>query len=211
MTMKTTKTIVTGILGITFFSSSILVQAGCCGSNNTPQKKQAPTTNEGGCCGGKTDPSDEPAKKENEGGCCGDKIAASDKSTPKETKPEATKTSPASNALEGYISVSTALYQDNLATAKSAAASIAKHNSKSTLAASAKQLSQAENIAEARSIFNTLSAAAIKAAKNKKNWKVAHCPMANGNKGGNWLQKSTDKTVNNPYFGAAMPHCGGFK
>jgi hypothetical protein len=34
--------------------------------------------------------------------------------------------------------------------------------------------------------------------------------MANDGKGGDWLQKSSDKQVNNPYFGAKMAHCGSF-
>lgn len=33
-----------------------------------------------------------------------------------------------------------------------------------------------------------------------------HCPMAFDNRGADWLQ--ADKTVNNPYFGAAMLRCG---
>lgn len=33
-----------------------------------------------------------------------------------------------------------------------------------------------------------------------------HCPMANGNKGGNWLQ--AEKGVANPYFGSDMLTCG---
>jgi len=35
-----------------------------------------------------------------------------------------------------------------------------------------------------------------------------NCPMVKGG-GGDWL--STDGKVNNPYFGAKMPHCGGPK
>lgn len=117
----------------------------------------------------------------------------------------------AGHVLEGYNVVATALYKDDLATAKKAAAGIVKHDEKSSLAAPAKELSNAKTIAAARKSFNALSTAAIKIAKIEKGYKVAHCPMANGNKGGDWLQKSTDKKVNNPYFGAKMPHCGSFK
>ena len=112
--------------------------------------------------------------------------------------------------LEGYNVVATALYKDDLATAKKAAAGIVKHDKKSPLAAPAKELSNAKTIVEARKSFNALSAAAIKIAKTEKGYKVAHCPMANGNKGGYWLQKGSDKKVNNPYFGAKMAHCGSF-
>jgi len=36
-----------------------------------------------------------------------------------------------------------------------------------------------------------------------------YCPMADGNKGADWL--SLDKEIKNPYFGAAMPSCGETK
>jgi len=118
---------------------------------------------------------------------------------------------PAGPMLEGYSAIATALYKDDLATAKKAAAGIVKHDKKSSLAVPAKDLSNAKTIEEARKSFNALSAAAIKMAKTEKGYKVAHCPMANGNKGGYWLQKDSDKKVNNPYFGAKMAHCGSFK
>lgn len=115
------------------------------------------------------------------------------------------------SALDSYLTVANALYKDDLATAKKAAADIAKLGEKTPLTTSAKELSNAKSIADARKTFNALSAAAIKTAKTNKSYKIAHCPMANGNKGGDWLQKATDKTVNNPYFGASMAHCGSFK
>jgi len=121
------------------------------------------------------------------------------------------KESHADHMLEGYTVVANALYKDDLATAKKAAAGMLKHDKKSSLAAPAKKLSKAKNITEARKIFNELSAAAISIAKKDKGYKVVHCPMANAGKGGDWLQKSSDKKVNNPYFGSKMPHCGSFK
>ena len=35
---------------------------------------------------------------------------------------------------------------------------------------------------------------------------VEHCPMANNNKGANWL--SFVKTIKNPYFGDKLLRCG---
>lgn len=35
---------------------------------------------------------------------------------------------------------------------------------------------------------------------------IAHCPMAFGNKGADWLQRG--EQINNPYFGASMLRCG---
>lgn len=182
--MKPTKTIAICALGLTFISTSLLAQGGGCG--------ETPASSEGGCCGG-------------------DKTAPASKSTPIEAKTSGTTASHSNTMLEGYNAVASALYKDDLAAAKKAATSLTTHDKKSSMAASAKKFANAKTIKEARSIFNDLSAAAIKIAKSNKGWKVAHCPMANGNKGGDWLQKASDKRVNNPYFGAAMPHCGGFK
>jgi Cu(I)/Ag(I) efflux system membrane fusion protein len=38
---------------------------------------------------------------------------------------------------------------------------------------------------------------------------VQHCPMANNNKGADWLSK--DKEIKNPYFGNSMQSCGELK
>ncbi|MCP5537100.1 MAG: DUF3347 domain-containing protein [Akkermansiaceae bacterium] len=181
--MKPIKTIAICALGLTFSSTNLLAQSGCCGETPPPT----------------------------EGGCCGDKTTPASKSTSTETITSGTAVSNSNSILEGYNAVATALYKDDLGSAKKAAANLAKHDEKSSMATSAKKLSQAKTIKEARSIFNDLSAAAIKIAKTSKEWKVAHCPMANGNKGGDWLQKASDTRVNNPYFGAAMAHCGSFK
>ena len=35
---------------------------------------------------------------------------------------------------------------------------------------------------------------------------VQHCPMANSNKGADWL--SLNKEIENPYFGSSMLKCG---
>jgi hypothetical protein len=113
--------------------------------------------------------------------------------------------------LAGYIDVASALYRDNLAAAKTAASAIVKQNKKSPLAAPALELSKAKTIEAARKSFNALSTAAIQEAKNDKSYKVAVCPKANANKGGHWLQKSTDEQIHNPYFGAKMPKSGSFK
>jgi len=136
---------------------------------------------------------------------CGDKKESAD--TERSNKTEAQ----ANPLLDSYCTIATALYKDDLAAAQKAAAGIVKHDSNSALAASAKKLSSASDIAAARAIFNELSAAAIELSKNQSGYKVAHCPMANDGKGGDWLQKASDTQINNPYFGAAMAHCGSFK
>ncbi len=37
-------------------------------------------------------------------------------------------------------------------------------------------------------------------------WYVQHCPMADDDRGANWLSK--EKQIRNPYFGASMLMCG---
>jgi len=116
----------------------------------------------------------------------------------------------AKHMLEGYNEVATALFKDDFAAAKSAAMGMVKHDKTSSLAPSAKKISKATDIEEARVTFDIMSKRAIMMAKGSKEWKTVHCPMALGGKGANWLQKSSDKKVNNPYFGAKMAHCGRF-
>ncbi|GAA4340817.1 DUF3347 domain-containing protein [Flaviaesturariibacter amylovorans] len=38
---------------------------------------------------------------------------------------------------------------------------------------------------------------------------VGHCPMANGDKGADWLSK--EEAISNPYMGKKMPKCGNVK
>ncbi len=113
--------------------------------------------------------------------------------------------------LDLYTAVSHALYQDNLAEAKNAALQLAKVQPAGPLTANAQLISKANNITDARDHFHALSTTAIELAKDNSNYKLAHCPMARKNHGASWLQKSNDEKVNNPYFGAQMPHCGSFK
>lgn len=113
----------------------------------------------------------------------------------------------ADHLLEGYAVVSTALYKDDLAAAKKAAAGMVKHDKDSAIAKPAQAIADSKNIEEARTHFKMLSDMAIPIAKKEKTMHLAHCPMAMGGKGADWLQKS-DNEVQNPYFGKKMPHCG---
>jgi hypothetical protein len=116
----------------------------------------------------------------------------------------------AGHMLEGYIAVTDALFKDDFAKAKEAALGIAKYDPASALAAPATKLAQAKDIAAAREAFKKLSAAAIEIARVHGGGKytVMNCPMVDDG-AGDWL--SADGKVNNPYFGPAMPHCGGPK
>ena len=109
--------------------------------------------------------------------------------------------------MEGYAAVSAALYKDDLAAAKLAASGMGKHDKDSAMAKHAEAIANSKNIDEARMHFKELSDAAIPLAKATKTMHQMHCPMAMEGKGADWLQKSADE-VQNPYMGAAMPHCG---
>ena len=61
-----------------------------------------------------------------------------------------------------------------------------------------------------REFFESLSEQMIELAKSSEltsgNLFLQHCPMANGNKGANWL--SISEEIRNPYFGDKMLKCG---
>ena len=120
----------------------------------------------------------------------------------------ATNEAHADHMLEGYAVVSTALYQDDLAAAKKAAAGMVKHDKDSAMAKHAQAIADSEDIAVARMHFKMLSDVAIPIAKQEKTMHQMHCPMAADGKGADWLQQSADE-VQNPYFGSRMPNCGG--
>ncbi len=113
----------------------------------------------------------------------------------------------ADHMLDGYAAVSTALYKDDLAAAKKAAAGMAMHDKDSAMSKHAQAIADSESIEDARIHFKELSDACIPVAKKEETMHRMHCPMAMDGKGADWLQKSADE-VQNPYMGTKMPHCG---
>ncbi len=113
----------------------------------------------------------------------------------------------ANHMLEGYAAISAALYKDDLAVAKKAAAGMVKHDKASVMAKHAQAIADSKDLDQARMHFKELSDAAIPVAKAEKTMHQMHCPMAMDGKGADWLQKSADE-VQNPYMGTKMPHCG---
>jgi hypothetical protein len=117
--------------------------------------------------------------------------------------------------IDPYIQVQVALSSDKfdgIATQaqaiEKAATSLGKDGE--PIAAGAKKLAAAKDIAAARTAFGDVSAAiAAYAEKTKSSLgpdvRIAYCPMVNKP----WLTK--DKTIRNPYYGAAMLTCGSFK
>jgi hypothetical protein len=78
------------------------------------------------------------------------------------------------------------------------------------IAAGAKKLGTAKDIAAARSAFGDVSAALAGYAEKTKSGlgpgvRLAYCPMADKP----WLTK--DKDIRNPYYGKSMLTCGSFK
>jgi len=71
-------------------------------------------------------------------------------------------------------------------------------------------IAQTTNLENQRDHFRILSEEIIGIARNMESFKnelyVQHCPMANSNRGADWLSQSNQ--VKNPYYGAAMLSCG---
>jgi len=72
------------------------------------------------------------------------------------------------------------------------------------------RLIASKNISAVRDNFQTLSNQFILLARTfnpaEKVIYIQHCPMANSNKGADWI--SYDKDIKNPYFGSSMLSCG---
>ena len=122
---------------------------------------------------------------------------------------------PVATVFDHYSHIQTALASDSLAGVADNAQAIAQavksdtaNTFQANIAEKAGALSQAADLAAARSSFKSLSQSLIE--YSAKNPPVAgiyhhvHCSMADAD----WLQ--TDAVVNNPYLGKSMAHCGQF-
>ena len=82
-----------------------------------------------------------------------------------------------------------------------------------TFSSSLAQLQKSKNIEEIRKPFIELSKQVIALAKDTNPLAqplyIQHCPMADGNKGADWL--SLEKEIKNPFFGMPMLTCGELK
>ena len=127
-----------------------------------------------------------------------------------------------------YLSMKDALTNDNLENAKKAGSNILKtvdglnmalftgesHNVWMGLSSDLKNTLQHvqhfKTLEEIRKAFqqvsNTIIGLETSFNPNDEALYVMHCPMANNNKGADWV--STSKEVKNPYYGQSMPTCG---
>ena len=133
--------------------------------------------------------------------------------------------------FDDYIMLKTALTNDQSEKAKTAAQTLQKSLTQVDLAllkdknannhwaqlekelkASSNEIAQTSDIKTQRNHFISLSAHLINAMKafgiNQEIY-IDFCPMANNNEGAYWL--STEKEIQNPYYGQAMLKCGEIK
>ena len=107
--------------------------------------------------------------------------------------------------LNSYENVSTALANDDLPGARTAATDLsekAKAADNQTIAEHASELAKSDSLEAARDHFKAMSDAAGQLAKGSDQFHMMHCPMAKAN----WAQ-SGDKVMN-PYLGKKMQQCG---
>ena len=125
----------------------------------------------------------------------------------------------AQKALLAYMEIKQALVQTNAELASTEALKLVAVLSESIDELAGKIRLDAERIAETkdaelqRDHFNTLSENIYAMVKvtgaNTEDVYRQYCPMAFDNEGAYWL--SSEKEVNNPYFGNMMLHCGSVK
>ena len=130
--------------------------------------------------------------------------------------------------LDEYLMLKNALVGDDFDKSKQVATSLLSNLSKtnmgvftgeahnvwmqhsSAIEKALKTINKAENIGEVKRQFKTLSdqfvMLAITFGPFDKDLFIQHCPMANDNKGADWI--SSEKTIQNPYFGESMIGCG---
>lgn len=133
--------------------------------------------------------------------------------------------------LSSYLEFKDALVADDFSSAKKLATQLEKQIKKieksqfkeeakriwesfqKELLESTKAMTSAKDIQEIRNNFDELSETTIGMVKTfqltSKELYVLHCPMANSNKGADWLSASSE--VKNPFYGSAMLSCGEVK
>ncbi|SDJ62428.1 Protein of unknown function [Pedobacter sp. ok626] len=114
----------------------------------------------------------------------------------------------------GYISLKDALVSTKFEDAQKAAAilktGLANYKGCESTSLIADKIATAKDIQTQRKEFTSLSSDVIALFKHADVVKgaifVQHCPMANNGDGGDWL--SSEKKIQNPYYGDEMMECG---
>lgn len=115
---------------------------------------------------------------------------------------------------ESYIALKNSLvaskYEDSKIAANQLSIYLADYQGCETTALIAKKISVSKDLREQRKEFTYLSSDVIAMFMHTPIKEgviyVDHCPMANNGEGGDWL--SAEKSIKNPYYGAAMMDCG---
>ena len=117
--------------------------------------------------------------------------------------------------VASYLELQQQLAGDKIDTVKVQARAIGEQAAKlekggGAIAAAAADVAKAADIKAVREAFGVLSDAVVEAAKldgwtDVSGLKLAYCPMVKHT----WLQAGD--TLQNPYFGKAMPSCGEFR
>lgn len=130
-----------------------------------------------------------------------------------------------------YLELKNALVTDKFSEAKTAAselnrqvenvntselnedAAIVWKSFKEQLIKDSQAIATASNIADMRDTFDELSNTVVGMVTSFElssgDLFILHCPMANSNKGADWLSASSE--IQNPYYGSAMLNCGELK
>ena len=114
--------------------------------------------------------------------------------------------------LGAYLSLQTALAADDLAASQKAAAALEASLTDGPLKSAAQTLKGASDLKQAREAFHAISNILIPVFEHSDSETplyLAHCPMAFGNTGADWIQ--VDEKLANPYFGSMMLRCGTIK
>ena len=120
----------------------------------------------------------------------------------------------AQKIYDDYISLKNSLVATKFDEAKLSArklrSSLANYPGCENTALIAGKISDSKDIVEQRKEFTLLSSDVIAMFKhsdiNSGSVYVQHCPMANNGNGGDWL--SSNKNIQNPYYGDEMMECG---
>lgn len=122
----------------------------------------------------------------------------------------------ATEVVSAYMVLKDALVDSDGAAASTAATNLNKAIGSSSdklmksILAKSKKIAASKDVKAQRVAFTTMSDFVYELAKSTDASEMTlykqHCPMANGNKGANWL--STTEEIRNPYFGNMMLSCG---